>query len=106
MAEPIRLPPQPDACELCKRAAPLTRHHLIPKAQHGKTYVQKRFARSERITATLWVCRPCHNQIHRLFSEKELALTYNSRDALMADERLRTFVDWLAGKPAGFEPRH
>ena len=59
----------------------------------------------ERITATLWVCRACHNQIHRLFSEKELALTYNNREALLADERLRTFVAWLASKPAGFTPR-
>ncbi|MBH3339379.1 hypothetical protein I5L51_09700 [Pseudomonas mendocina] len=106
MAEPIRLPPQPKVCELCARPVALTRHHLIPKALHDKAYVQKRFARHERITATLWVCRACHNQIHRLFSEKELALTYNSREALLADERLRTFVEWLASKPPGFTPRH
>ncbi|WP_061239917.1 hypothetical protein [Ectopseudomonas composti] len=106
MAEPIRLPPQPEACELCARPVALTRHHLIPKALHDKAYVQKRFARHARITATLWVCRACHNQIHRLFSEKELALIYNSRDALLGDERLRTFVEWLATKPAGFTPRH
>jgi hypothetical protein len=106
MPEPIRLPEQPDACELCARAAALTRHHLIPKALHNKVYVQKRFGKSERISATLWVCRACHNQIHRLFSEKELALTYNNRDSLLGDERLRTFVEWLASKPAGFMPRH
>jgi hypothetical protein len=106
MPEPIRLPPQPDQCELCRRLVPLTRHHLIPKALHNKPYVQKQFAKSERITATLWVCRACHNQIHRLFSEKELALTYNSREALLSDERLQTFVAWLASKPPGFTPRH
>ncbi|WP_165670749.1 hypothetical protein [Metapseudomonas otitidis] len=106
MAEVIRLPPQPDACELCRRATLLTRHHLIPRALHDKPYVRKRFDRSERITATLWVCRPCHNQIHRLFTEKELALTYNTREALMTHADLRTFVDWLATKPPGFSPRH
>lgn len=105
MPEPIRLPPQPDACELCARKLSLTRHHLIPKVLHDKPYVQKRFARRECITATLWVCRACHNQIHKLFSEKELALTYNSREGLLGDERLRTFVEWLAGKPPGFTPR-
>ncbi|MDP3815795.1 hypothetical protein [Pseudomonas sp.] len=105
MPEPIRLPPQPDACELCARIVALTRHHLIPKALHDRPYVQKRHAKSERIGATLWVCRACHNQIHRLFSEKELALNYNSRDTLLGDERLRTFVIWLASKPAGFMPR-
>ena len=102
----IRLPEQPDACELCARTMPLTRHHLIPKALHNKPYVQKRFDKVERISATLWVCRACHNQIHRLFSEKELALTYNSRDSLLGDERLRTFVEWLASKTPGFTPRH
>lgn len=106
MPEPIRLPPQPDHCELCRRPVPLTRHHLIPKALHNKPYVQKQFAKSERITATLWVCRACHNQIHRLFSEKELALSYNSRDALLSDDRLQTFVSWLATKPPGFMPKH
>lgn len=84
----------------------MTRHHLIPKSLHTKAYVRKRFAKEQRISATLWVCRPCHNQIHRLFSEKELALNYSSRDALLADPRLKTFVDWLSGKPAGFTPRH
>ncbi|MBF8161280.1 hypothetical protein [Ectopseudomonas hydrolytica] len=106
MADPIRLPPQPEVCELCARPVALTRHHLIPKALHDKVYVQKRYARHERITATLWVCRACHNQIHRLFSEKELALTYNSRKALLSDERMRTFVEWLARKPPGFVPKH
>jgi len=105
MPEPIRLPPQPDACELCGRAVPLTRHHLIPKSLHGKPAVQKRYGKTERITATLWVCRACHNQIHKIFSEKELALTYNSREALLADERIRAFVDWLASKPLGFVPK-
>ncbi|WP_083251742.1 hypothetical protein [Pseudomonas sp. 21C1] len=72
MPASIRLPPQPSACELCARAAPLTRHHLIPKTLHDKPYVQKHYSREQRITATLWVCRACHNQIHRLFSEKDL----------------------------------
>ncbi|MFC3606189.1 hypothetical protein [Stutzerimonas tarimensis] len=105
MGETIRLPPQPDACELCGRAAPLTRHHLIPKALHGKAYVRKRYPRHERITATLWVCRPCHNQIHKVFSERALALDYNSREALLGDPRMRDFISWLAGKPAGFVPK-
>jgi hypothetical protein len=106
MSESIRLPEQPDACELCARAALLTRHHLIPKALHNKGYVQKRFGKIERISATLWVCRACHNQIHRLFSEKQLALIYNNRDSLLGNEQLRSFVEWLASKPPGFVPKH
>ena len=44
--------------------------------------------------------------MQRRGSAKELALTYNNRDSLLSDERLRTFVEWLASKPAGFMPRH
>ncbi|GGM22695.1 hypothetical protein GCM10009425_36940 [Pseudomonas asuensis] len=78
---------------------------MIPKSLHDKPYVQKRFGRTERITATLWVCRPCHNHIHATFDEKELALTYNNRERLMEDERIRTFVEWLSRKPDGFVPK-
>jgi len=106
MARTIRLPPQPQACELCGREAVLTRHHLIPKSLHDKPYVRKRHGRLERITATLWVCRPCHDQIHKVLSEKELALLYNTREALLAHPRIQTFVQWLSRKPAGFVPRH
>ncbi|TWI53766.1 hypothetical protein IQ22_02373 [Pseudomonas duriflava] len=105
MPEAIRLPPQPDTCELCGRQTPLTRHHLIPKSLHDKPYVQKRFGRTERITATLWICRPCHSHIHATFTEKELALVYNNRERLMEDERIRLFVEWLSRKPAGFVPK-
>lgn len=50
-------------------------------------------------------CRACCYQIYRLFSEKEPALSYNHREALLADELLCSFVAWLASKPPGFMPR-
>ncbi|WP_211295243.1 hypothetical protein [Neolewinella xylanilytica] len=43
------------------------------------------------------ICRPCHKGIHRLIpDEKELARDYNTKDALLADERIRRHVDWVA----------
>ncbi|PVY75922.1 hypothetical protein C8D92_106183 [Tamilnaduibacter salinus] len=101
-----KLPPKPDHCELCQRPVPdLTRHHLIPRHLHRKKRFQKAFDRDDLIARTLWVCRPCHNAIHRICSERELGLYYNTRDKLLELEELRTFVDWLKDKPAGFIPK-
>lgn len=102
----IKLPPQPDHCELCERpVARLTRHHLIPKRLHRKKRFQKQFNREDMITRTLWVCRPCHNAIHRAASEHELGERYNTRETLLELDELARFVEWLRDKPAGFVPR-
>ncbi len=98
-------PPRPDACELCGREAPLTKHHLIPRALHGKPRYRRRFARSERLTAILWLCHPCHKHIHTVLGERELAEHYRSRESLIGHPEIRTFVEWLASKPAGFRPK-
>lgn len=98
-------PPRPEACELCGRTAPLTRHHLIPRALHGKARFRRRFDRAERLTAILWVCHPCHKHLHAVLGERELAEHYRSREALMAHPQIQTFVAWLSTKPAGFRPK-
>lgn len=102
----MKLPPQPDHCELCLRpVAGLTRHHLIPKRLHRKKRFQKLFSREELITRTLWVCRPCHNAIHQACSEHELGQYYNTRERLMTLDPLVDFVDWLREKPPEFVPK-
>ncbi len=98
-------PPEPDACELCGRAEALTKHHLIPRALHNKPRYRKRYSREERLTAIVWLCRPCHKHIHRLYGERELADRLNTLTALQCDEAIRTFVAWLATKPVGFKPK-
>ncbi|SDW72663.1 hypothetical protein SAMN05443545_102510 [Aidingimonas halophila] len=98
-------PPRPSGCELCGRAAPLTKHHLIPRSLHGKAKYRKRFSRVERQTSILWLCHACHRHIHHVLSEREMADGYCSRDALMSHESIRTFVEWLSTKPDGFRPK-
>ncbi|MDI9244406.1 hypothetical protein [Marinobacter sp. CHS3-4] len=102
----LRLPPQPDECELCERpVAKLTRHHLIPKRLHRKKRFQKLFSKEDLVTRTLWVCRPCHNAIHKACGELELGLHYNTRKALLELDELRRFVVWLKDKPEDFVPK-
>lgn len=102
---PLSPPPRPEACELCARAAPLTRHHLIPRALHGKPRYRRRFDRAERLTAILWVCHACHRHLHAVLGERELADHYRRREALLAHPEIQAFVAWLSTKPAGFRPK-
>lgn len=93
-------------CALCGRCgAALTRHHLIPRALHGRKRFRRRFSRDEMKGAILMICRPCHNHIHRVLSEREMAEHYCSREALLSHPEIATFAEWLAVRPAGFKPK-
>lgn len=95
----------PARCQLCGRAgAELTRHHLIPRTRHGNKRSRRRFALETMRNQILWLCRPCHKQIHALFTEKELAEHYHSREALLEHAEVQRFVAWIGNKPAGFVP--
>lgn len=60
----------------------MTRHHVVPKSRGGKE--------------TVLLCRPCHKQIHALFSEKELEREHNSIEALLRTEAMRRWRRWIA----------
>jgi hypothetical protein len=96
----------PARCELCGRGGlALTRHHLIPRMQHRRGPARRRFARAEMEGALLWVCRPCHDHVHAVLSERELAAGYRDRAALLAHPDIAAFITWIRTKPAGLRPR-
>lgn len=98
-------PPKPGSCELCGRAmSALTRHHLIPRARHRKRRNQRLFDRQEVRARILWICRPCHDHIHEVLSEKEMETAYHSREALLAHPAILRFARWIETKPEGFKP--
>jgi hypothetical protein len=98
-------PPRPEHCELCeRRVEALTRHHLIPRTRHRNKRTRRQFQREERHQRILWLCRPCHNHIHDVLSEKQLAEDHHSREALLAHPEVRRFVDWIRDRPATFRP--
>lgn len=94
-----------EGCALCGRSASLTRHHLIPRSQHGRRRFRRRFSRETMRESILWLCRPCHSHVHRVLGERELAEHYHSREALLTHPDIHRFADWLSDKPAGFKPR-
>ena len=40
------------------------------------------------------LCSLCHKQIHRFYSELELAERLNTREALLAEPQVARFVSW------------
>ena len=82
----------PTTCALCRRVIPheriddpaaLQEHHLVPEN------------RAESPTVTL--CRPCHDQIHAVFTNAELRADYDTIDALRSADRLDGYLDWIRG---------
>lgn len=96
---------QSRVCDLCGRpVAYTTKHHLIPRALHGRRRFRRMYTKEYMISHVLWLCRPCHSTVHKVLSERELGLVYNTREKLLSEPTIRRFVDWLSEKPAGFKP--
>ena len=82
-------------CELCGRDKPLTFHHLIPKAVHGRNRYQKRHTKQELHSRGIYVCRLCHSGIHDLITERELADHFTTIEALLAHPGLQRHIAWV-----------
>ena len=78
-------------CSICSRIPPeenLEKHHLIPKSKKGKE--------------TIDVCSPCGDQLHQLFTNKEMETTYNTLESLLSSEKVQTWSKWISKKPQDF----
>ena len=88
-------------CELCKRGEiETTRHHLIPRTTHKNKKTKKETEHEDRIK-TVPLCRPCHSQIHRIFTEKQLEREWNTIELLLTHPDVIKFVRWIEGRPVG-----
>jgi hypothetical protein len=84
------------ACELCLREKPVTEHHLIPRTLHSTKWFEKNFTKAEMRSRLISLCEDCHTNIHKFHSEKELGKNFNTKEKLMADEKVANFVKWIA----------
>lgn len=74
-------------CELCEREVQqVSRHHLVPREEGG------------RYGETADLCQPCHSTLHLTFSNRELAVMYNSIPALQEAEPLQKYLKWVKTK--------
>jgi hypothetical protein len=88
-------------CDLCKRReVDVTRHHLIPRTTHKNKKTKKETKFEDRIK-TVPLCRPCHNQIHHIFTEKELERQWNTVEHLLTHPEVIKFVTWISKRAVG-----
>jgi hypothetical protein len=79
-------------CALCRRTFP-DEVHADPQAFQVHHLRPER--RAESPTATL--CRPCHDQVHALFTNEELRESYDTVAALRSADRLSGYLSWIRG---------
>lgn len=92
-------------CALCERDVPFTRrHHLIPRARHRNRRNKREFDRVE-VKKTVRICKPCHKQIHSIFTPKELEREYRTVEALKAHPGMDKFIQWVKKRNAEFQVR-
>lgn len=89
-------------CALCGRHVPkTTKHHLVPRMQSRR---HKRKGRELEETKpapdeTVDFCKPCHNQVHALLTEKELDAAYYTIALLETHPEIATFLAWIRKQP-------
>ena len=84
-------------CQLCGRIKRLTFHHFVPRFCHSNKWFKKRLTRDE-MQQGIELCRDCHNFLHAKFTEKELARELNTRDAMLENETIAKFIQWVRKK--------
>lgn len=83
-------------CALCQRdAMRLTKHHLTPRTRHHNKRVRRETTRKER-NQTVPFCRPCHNQVHALLTEKQLEREYYSVERLREHPEVQKWIAWVS----------
>lgn len=80
-------------CVICDKTLPddvtfSDYHHLIPKSKKGKDVIR--------------IHRICHNKIHSIWTEKELAKHYNTPDKIREHPDMCEFIAWVKNKPDDF----
>jgi hypothetical protein len=84
-------------CPLCGRPIPpgarQSDHHLVPRLKGGG---RGPVVRLHQI---------CHDAIHAILTEAELARRYRDVAALRAHPQIARFVDWVADRPPEFHAR-
>lgn len=83
-------------CPLCGRplvpGPSVNRHHLTPRKFKGRVAVD--------------IHAVCHDKIHAVLSEREIARDYDSIDKLKEHPQIAEFIKWVSKKPPEFVDGH
>lgn len=85
-----------DGCEICGRDwIELTFHHLIPRMVHEKV-IRKGWHRRDELNNVAWLCRACHNFVHRFASHEDLAMRFYTVDLLLGHDDVQRWAKWAS----------
>lgn len=82
-------------CPFCRRSLSLTFHHLVPRKLHRRPRFRRQYSR-EALGRGIYVCRDCHDAIHRSYDEMALAQGFDVPEKLAADPALQRHFTWLS----------
>jgi hypothetical protein len=91
-------------CELCERRMPLTKHHVRPRSQHAR--LRTAGFTLAALSATIKICRQCHNAVHENLDEQSLADAYHTVELLLTHEGVRAFVGWASKQRSRGDVNH
>lgn len=76
-------------CSICHRKCSdefIEKHHLIPKQKGGKH------------SGVISVCVDCGNQLHNLFTNKQLQKDYNTLEKIINNSSVQKWIKWIRKK--------
>lgn len=68
---------------------------------HRRRRYQRRYSR-EVLGRGIYICRDCHDAIHRTYGEQKLAEAYALPELIGSDPRLRRHFAWLSRQRRDF----
>lgn len=76
-------------CDICDSAGRVSsnghsKHHIVPRSEHKRLIAQ---GFSTGLHRKIWLCRRCHNSVHEMFSNSELAACSWDETRLLMKER-------------------
>jgi hypothetical protein len=74
-------------CSLCCRdTESLEKHHFEA-------------GRRKKSNEGIAVCHQCGDQLHLMFTNRDLRTKYNSLEKILADPKVQKYIEWVKGKP-------
>lgn len=91
-------------CALCDREVDtLSKHHLVPRCRlSNRNRKERKKLRSQETPNLAYICGPCHDHTHTVFTEKELDREYNNPEKIKEHPDIIKFLKWIKNKPPDF----
>ncbi len=67
---------------------------------HRRKFYKKHYTKI-MLSQGIYICRLCHNGLHALYSEKELAQYFDTLDKICSDAAINKHIEWVIKQKTG-----